>query len=88
MTGHASRATVDFDAFERELRQTSQEAIRAKAPQAAPKGDPLAELCQREVATSAMVADPVPEHDRVVLRAVLWSVHGATSLLARCRHKA
>ncbi|KQQ13099.1 sporulation protein [Methylobacterium sp. Leaf123] len=50
MTGHASRATVDFDAFERELRQTSQEAIRAKAPQAAPKGapkgDPLAELAR------------------------------------------
>ncbi|GAA0271774.1 hypothetical protein LNAOJCKE_3791 [Methylorubrum aminovorans] len=46
MTGHASRATVDFDAFERELRQTSQEAIRAKAPQGAPKGDPLAELAR------------------------------------------
>ncbi|AMB46568.1 MULTISPECIES: SPOR domain-containing protein [Methylobacteriaceae] len=46
MTGHASRATVDFDAFERELRQTSQDAIRAKAPQAAPKGDPLAELAR------------------------------------------
>jgi len=46
MTGHASRATVDFDAFERELRQTSQEAIRGKAPQAAPKGDPLAELAR------------------------------------------
>ena len=46
MTGHASRATVDFDAFERELRQTSQEAVRAKAPQAAPKGDPLAELAR------------------------------------------
>ena len=37
MTGHASRATVDFDAFERELRQTSQEAAQAKAPAAAPK---------------------------------------------------
>lgn len=46
MTGHASRATVDFDAFERELRQTSQEAIPAKAPAAAPKGDPLAELAR------------------------------------------
>ncbi|MDV2986782.1 UNVERIFIED_CONTAM: SPOR domain-containing protein [Methylobacteriaceae bacterium AG10] len=46
MTGHASRATVDFDAFERELRQTSQEAVRAKAPEAAPKGDPLAELAR------------------------------------------
>ncbi|BAU92289.1 sporulation domain-containing protein [Methylorubrum populi] len=46
MTGHASRATVDFDAFERELRQTSQEAVRAKAPQVAPKGDPLAELAR------------------------------------------
>ena len=46
MTGHASRATVDFDAFERELRQTSQEAAQAKAPAAAPKGDPLAELAR------------------------------------------
>ncbi|MEH3119817.1 MAG: SPOR domain-containing protein [Methylorubrum populi] len=47
MTGHASRATVDFDAFERELRQTSQDAIRAKVPpQTAPKGDPLAELAR------------------------------------------
>ncbi len=47
MTGHASRATVDFDAFERELRQTSQEAVRAKAPEpTAPKGDPLAELAR------------------------------------------
>lgn len=45
MTGHASRATVDFDAFERELRQTSQDAVRAKAPQAG-KGDPLAELAR------------------------------------------
>lgn len=25
MTGHASRATVDFDAFERELRQSAGE---------------------------------------------------------------
>ena len=46
MTGHASRATVDFDAFERELRQTSEEAAQAKAPAAAPKGDPLAELAR------------------------------------------
>ncbi|MGX5776519.1 SPOR domain-containing protein [Methylorubrum zatmanii] len=47
MTGHASRATVDFDAFERELRQTSQEAGRAQpSPQAQAKGDPLAELAR------------------------------------------
>lgn len=46
MTGHASRATVDFDAFERELRQTSQEAVRGQAPQGAAKGDPLAELAR------------------------------------------
>ena len=41
MTGHASRATVDFDAFERDLRQTGPDA------QAAPKAaDPLAELAR------------------------------------------
>ncbi|GJE76896.1 SPOR domain-containing protein [Methylorubrum suomiense] len=47
MTGHASRATVDFDAFERELRQSAGEnpAAKASAPAAA-KADPLAELAR------------------------------------------
>ncbi|WP_342150116.1 SPOR domain-containing protein [Methylorubrum sp. SB2] len=39
MTGHASRATVDFDAFERELRHSTGES-------GAPKADPLAELAR------------------------------------------
>lgn len=41
MTGHASRATVDFDAFERELRQPGGEA-----PPAPKSADPLAELAR------------------------------------------
>lgn len=43
MTGHASRATVDFDAFERELRHSTGESGAAKA---AAKADPLAELAR------------------------------------------
>jgi hypothetical protein len=47
MTGHASRATVDFDAFERELRQSAGESEQAKAAaHGAAKADPLAELAR------------------------------------------
>lgn len=47
MTGHASRATVDFDAFERELRQGTGQGGTAKGvPAGAPKSDPLAELAR------------------------------------------
>uniref|UniRef100_UPI001E3A8DBB SPOR domain-containing protein n=1 Tax=Methylobacterium sp. Leaf118 TaxID=2876562 RepID=UPI001E3A8DBB len=49
MTGHASRATVDFDAFERELRQSGAEARAEAQPGAKPaakSADPLAELAR------------------------------------------
>ncbi len=51
MTGHASRATVDFDAFERELRHSTGESGPAKtashgAANGAAKADPLAELAR------------------------------------------